>query len=69
MSDRVIAGHTFQDTPGGRSCYCGAKWADVLLARRNNIGELGWAHTGAMNESEYDSIETERDRVFGAVHS
>lgn len=60
----LIAGHVFEETPNGRVCACGARWVDVLQARREHIGTQGWAHTGNLIEREYDEIEAERDRIW-----
>lgn len=63
----TIAGHTFADTPSGLRCSCGKSRSDVLAARRSDIGQVGFAHTGALNEAEYQQIECERERVWAAV--
>lgn len=62
-----IAGHLFRETLAGSVCDCGARWRDVLGARREDINTLGWAHTGALLEREYLEIEAERERVWAAV--
>lgn len=64
---RLIAGHHFVDGPNGLRCDCGAKWVDVLQARPENVRELGWAHTGALLESELAEIEAERERIAGCL--
>lgn len=41
----------------------------MLLARRENVGQPGWAHDGIMIQREYDEIVTERDRIWATVAS
>ncbi len=60
----MIAGPVFHDSPIGRVCDCGARWVDALMARRSDVGMLGFAHTGALLEREYLEIEAERDRIW-----
>lgn len=67
MAESIIAGHTFADTPNGKICHCGMRWDYILSARRENIGETGWAHVGALNDREYDEIEAARDKVWEAL--
>lgn len=62
-----IAGHTFVDTPHGRVCACGKRWADIACATRADSGKLHIAHTGALNDAEADEIAAERDRIWEAV--
>lgn len=62
-----IAGHDFEHTPGGRRCKlgeCRKLWADISYVTKDDIGKSGWAHTGALNQAEYDQIVAERDRLF-----
>lgn len=63
----LIAGHHFRETIHGLVCECGARWRDVLQARREDVGSLGWAHTGALLEREYLEIEAERERLWATV--
>ena len=62
-----IAGHIFVETIHGLRCECGARWRDVLGARREGVGTFGWAHTGQLLEREYLEIEAERERVWATV--
>lgn len=66
-SPHVIAGHVFTDGPTGRVCICGKRWADLLTAREDAIGQSGWAHVGALSRPEYDQIVAERDRAYGVL--
>lgn len=59
----IIAGHTFVPRSNGRDeCDCGKTWVDIASATEADIGKLGWAHTGNMNEYEYKTIVKERER-------
>lgn len=60
----MIAGHTFEDSPTGRACTnCGMRWVDLMTCRQENVGQLGWAHTGALTETEWEQIAAEQDRM------
>lgn len=63
----IIAGHSFTDTPSGRKCGCGALWADVLLARREDVGQPGFSHVGTLTEHEYAQIEEARERLYATI--
>lgn len=68
----LIAGHDFglsgfcTYTTNDNSSPCGKTFADISMATKDNIGELGWAHYGKLNESEYNDIEKERERIWAA---
>lgn len=58
-----IAGHTFVIGDDGKErCACGKTWVDVAPASRLDVGKVGWAHAGALNVSEYEEIDRERER-------
>jgi hypothetical protein len=63
----MIAGHLFSETPNGRVCSCGARWVDVLLARREDVGQPGFAHTGYLTDHEYAQIEEARERLYATI--
>lgn len=73
----MIAGHDFQDVPGGRRCVgysctkgttCGAAWADVRSCSEADIdGPLGIAHSGRLSVGEYAEIVKARDLEIEAV--
>lgn len=53
------------ETTAGTACAtCGRRLVDLFAARREDIGAEGWAHYGALNAAEFDSIEAERDRIW-----
>ena len=56
-----IAGHTF-DTSLDPICTCGIAWTDIRETQPDQIGKPGIAHSGCLNQAEYDSIANERDR-------
>lgn len=39
------------------------RWVDLMSCRRENVGQLGWAHTGALTETEWEQIAAEQDRM------
>lgn len=63
----LIAGHLFRETIHGRACGCGVRWVDIAAVQREHIGRLGWAHTGALLEGEYDEIRAEVERFWALV--
>lgn len=67
VSDRV-AGHTFTDTPRGEACSeCGKLWMEVLNVRELwRAGQVGIAHSGALNETEVKELQAKLDRIWDA---
>ncbi len=64
----LIAGHSFADAIGGRACTaCGKLWVQIASATEDDIGQLGIAHTGALNDAELKQIAAERERIWAAV--
>ena len=63
----TIAGHLFTDGPMGRACGCGMLWTQIAGATKDDVGRLGIAHTGALNEAELAEIVAERERIWRAV--
>jgi len=63
---RLIAGHYFQPSfwSLGKCSMCGRYLVDILGTSREDIGKLGIAHTGILNEAEYNQIEQERNRLW-----
>ena len=67
MSSDFIAGHIFRDTPHGRACSCGRRWADIASAGREDVGQPDIAHVGSLSEREVDEIQAEKLRVWETV--
>jgi len=66
---RVIAGHTFYETPSGRLCHCGMKWTMLLTATEDAISQPDWAHNGLLARFEYDQIKDERDKLWQTLNT
>lgn len=64
----IIAGHSFQEFPHGRACQsCGKTWIAVLNDREFwRPGEMGIAHSGALNEFECGQLRAEVERIWAA---
>lgn len=64
----TIAGHTFVEFPHGRACQsCGKTWISVLNDREFwRPGEIGIAHSGALNSAEVAQLEAEISRIWTA---
>ncbi len=60
----TIAGHVFDIQ--WRWCTCGKKFVDIAPATQDDIGQPGWAHSGALNEKEFNEIRAEVDRLWKA---
>ena len=57
-----VAGHTWTDTPAGRACAtCPMTRRHLHAATEEAIGQLGWAHVGALTPSEYEQIVMDRE--------
>lgn len=63
----MTAGHTFLETWRGAVCDCGVRWVDIANTRRDQIGQVGIAHVGALNDAEYAQIEAKRDHDWEAL--
>lgn len=62
----MIAGHLF--THEGQ-CSCGRNFADVSGAKVEHVGQLHWAHTGALTYTELLEIHAEVSRLWHLVVS
>ena len=60
----LVAGHLFQKDG---KCLCGKRFDDISGALNEDIGKLGWAHSGQLTSGEYDQIAKERDRIWSHV--
>lgn len=45
------------------------KMSEILGATKEHIGNVGWSHTGALNESELAQIEKKRAAIWAAHDS
>lgn len=61
----MIAGHIFLDD--GR-CSCGRRFADISIAEKADIGKPVYCHSGSLNETEYNEIVRERERIWSMVY-
>lgn len=76
-----IAGHNFQDGPGGSrcvniratdGCVCGKTWGWVMTAQQEDVGQdvidhEGYACCGRLSQPEFNEIDAEKKRVWSAV--
>lgn len=66
----TIAGHRFGPdghcefsvADGTRSC--GKTFADIASATKEDINKEGWAHTGKLSATEYQEIDTQREKIW-----
>lgn len=75
-SERIIAGHHFEDTPNGCRCtrqtsdgtgLCYRSWLDIRGASADDVGKPDIAHVGSLNDLELKEIIVEREREELAV--
>lgn len=66
---QLIAGHEFDSLDRCKTCT--RTWFQIMHVTRDQIGEDGIAHYGALNLNEYASIEArrtaERPRIWALV--
>jgi len=68
----LIAGHKFSATgfceymSADSTQPCGKTFSDIACVTKEDIGKDGWAHRGALNETEYQEIIAEVERVWAA---
>lgn len=60
----TIAGHVFDIQ--GKWCTCGKKFVDISSVTAEEIGQPNLAHSGALNEKEFNEIRAEVDRLWKA---
>lgn len=69
-SKMTIAGHPSSIILQG-NCFCGVRWTHLRSADKNCIGHKGFAHVGALNETELSevltAVEAEESRISGAM--
>lgn len=61
----MIAGHSFSETLHGLTCSaCARRFVDIAGTARSDIGKLGIAHQGNLNEAEFNQIRAEVERQW-----
>ena len=68
-----IAGHEFDLNGSCQRESCSlprtSRMSDILGAQKENLNQLGWAHTGALNQQELDEITKKRDAIWLAIQT
>jgi hypothetical protein len=71
-----IAGHDFdfngvcqgKNTAGELNCSLPhRKLSEILSATKENLGQLGWAHIGTLNQTELDEIIKKREKMWSQL--
>lgn len=59
---QMVAGHTFAGVGSDEKCECGRYWHGIWGVTREDIGKPNIAHSGDLNEREYDQIQVKKAR-------
>lgn len=62
MVAATVAGHTFAGVGSDEKCECGIYWHGIWGVTREDIGKPNIAHSGDLNEREYDQIQVKKAR-------
>jgi hypothetical protein len=61
-------GHTWTEGIHGRVCsYCGRRWAEVVGATADALGERDWAHTDILAGYEQQQFAKEVDWLWSTI--